>query len=315
VNRRAWRDTPWLKNQHASGVGPATSHVGDVYAPDDAGQFLRTIIQPHEVDPRADENAILGTYSALEQASRRLNDPKLKGFLPEDPLVDPTLARSTLEHELGERGHLLGHAPLLGHASHAGIDPHIREQLVLAGRPEASQIVEKLRMSKRQHAAQGDMQLYKLLRQVGHHPDSPIPYGGRQHRTLVRLIQEDPYRLGPDAVRSAINDQRSQDRRWLKMLESFRKVQTPIPRNYQERPRNAMVPAEIMDDILKYTQQEEDFFGSLAERKKQNFFQQVINDFKGMKASGQRRDFFRQIEKATNRKQLQKILAALRTAK
>jgi hypothetical protein len=110
---------------------------------------------------------------------------------------DPVVTKSIVDHELAERRMLVGNTldkyPLTGFASHAGPDALIAERLGIRD-PEAMQLFDKLR-----NLSPDDAAASTLLKQHGMTSNSPIPLGGRAHRSLLGAVERMP--TGTDAFR------------------------------------------------------------------------------------------------------------------
>lgn len=188
--RFAHPDVPGVKMQKtlAPGLG-AGMLLDSVYAPDTSARFVRTLDRPFGV------SRALG--STLHPA---IPEHLLTGAVAEDP----TLNRAILEHELGEASTMNRAVARKGmaapFASHLGSEPIIRENLALAGDPEALATMAKLRQ---RHP--DDAYVQKLVRQAGGTPDAPIPLHGKQHRAIEAALARAPERLAPQSRQKAVN--------------------------------------------------------------------------------------------------------------
>lgn len=185
VDRRRALNSALFRNQHATGtalknemlpgLGPATlaipGQIPVVYAPDTAGQFMRS--------------ASGGSFGKFRAGAGTVK-PEL---LPVRKPVDATLNHAVMQHELGERSLATGNAFHLN-ASHFGVEPIVRENLALVGDPEAQRAMGKLRQG---HS--DDKLVQRLSRQVGAHPNSPIPLGGKQHKALTGALERNAGKL------------------------------------------------------------------------------------------------------------------------
>lgn len=188
--RFAHPDVPGVKMQKtlAPGLG-AGMLLDSVYAPDTSARFVRTLDRPFGV------SRALG--STLHPA---IPEHLLTGAVAEDP----TLNRAILEHELGEASTMNRAVARKGmaapFASHLGSEPIIRENLALAGDPEALATMAKLRQ---RHP--DDAYVQKLVRQAGGTPDAPIPLHGKQHRAIEAALAKHPEQLTKQTRSKAVN--------------------------------------------------------------------------------------------------------------
>lgn len=161
-----------MSGQMVMGMGPATMGT-TVHTDQNAGRFARSIMQ----GPIGQIRAVAGTM-----------DPSL---LPSARPVDSTLNRAIFQHELGEAAEM--RRPVVApHASHLGVEPIVREQLAVAGDPEAVQALSQMRQMH-----PDDRFVQKAVRSVGGTPDSPISLGGKQHRALDRVLARSGEELSP----------------------------------------------------------------------------------------------------------------------
>lgn len=169
-----------VKNSLAPGMGASTQAGrgifggvgGVIHAPDEAGQFVRTMDGP------------LGSARATA-ATQPGAGVLLKKRIP----LDDTLNHAVLQHELGEAAEAKKKT-IRPFASHLGPEPILRENLAMRNDPEAISAMKKLR------GMHGDDELIqKAIRQAGGTPNSPLPLGGRQHRAVERMIDRDVRQL------------------------------------------------------------------------------------------------------------------------
>jgi hypothetical protein len=122
--------------------------------------------------------------------------------------VDSTLNRAALDHEVGERMQAIN-AKQKGihlHASHLGVEPILRENQIARGDPEAVGTLQKLR-----HQHPDDKLVNKMTRQLGHHPDSPLPVGGRHQRKLEKMLEDSSSKLAPHTKGKIVGQQLAND--------------------------------------------------------------------------------------------------------
>lgn len=186
INQQALLDST-VHSKFLPGAGPAMTQ-GEVYVPRESGQFLRGITNP----------------MTAQQAINATEPFSFNGSLPAHQPVDKTLTRAVLDHEQGERNVLLGHrkqkvdgkdvAALHPHATHLGVEPTMREAIITKGDVEAQGVFKKLR------GHGDDAQLQAILRNAGHHPDAPIPIGGRVHRAIEKRLEKGKAHLSSDFI-------------------------------------------------------------------------------------------------------------------
>jgi hypothetical protein len=172
-----------VHNQFLPNMGPATTFEGHVASPTNAGPFMQQATQGQ-----------VGGFKNIMASHGNAE------FLPAPTLGSGTMGRATLQHEKGEQALVRGEVkmpvvnPATGatelqprydpHASHLGARPLVEERQVLHGRPTASgqmDAVRQLHPDDRLNA--------KLMRQVGHHPGSPIAPDSRRERALMGALE------------------------------------------------------------------------------------------------------------------------------
>jgi len=175
------RPTPKMITGMTPDVGLSGDVASNIHVPEETGALLRqmnggflgkarvSLAQGLSVNPAADIGTILG---------------------PKAP-VDSSLNHAALQHELGEAS-VLQKGVARFHASHLGVEPILRENIALQGDPEA----QKLMASTRQQHGD-DAHVQKLLRRAGATPDAPLAVGGRQQRTIERMLDQSKDVLSP----------------------------------------------------------------------------------------------------------------------
>jgi len=140
----------------------------EVYAPETAGQQARRSSDEFLATPE-------GGYAD------RLPLP------PRAP-VDDTLNTGVLAHEKAERAgmRLKTQYP---HATHVGVGPILEEDQVLRGDFEARQARRGTRMDP------DNALVAKLKKQIGFHPDWPLPIGGRHQRALEGRLEANAHKI------------------------------------------------------------------------------------------------------------------------
>lgn len=132
---------------------------------------------------------------------------QLGRIVPIAPGSEGTTSRAILMHEVGEAREFQ-RGKLIPHASHAGMEPILQENLHTVGDPDAQRTFGHLR---RDGGDDGFIQ--KKLRQVGHLPDSPVQPGTRRAKALDKVVldavQKNPHALSVDSRDMAINLQQA----------------------------------------------------------------------------------------------------------
>jgi len=193
-------DQASIHNQMFPGAGPATvpmhgaGNRPGVFAGDDSGQFLRSM----QDGPYGAFRADLSTKDPTNLAPIFLNPRKS---------VDDSLNHGVLEHEIGERNTMLntnpqGRSIQHAHATHAGIEPLLREELAVQGDPEAVRTLQNLRQGN-----PDDRLTAALRRRAGAHPDSPLPLGGRQQRAVEKMMRDKAHLISKPAQARAAGQQ------------------------------------------------------------------------------------------------------------
>jgi len=157
---------------HLPNVGPATDGrmafgQPKVHAPKSSGGFMRS--------------AGKGLWGRL-RAQLGTHDEK---FLPKAVPSDKTTGRAILGHELAERQEMArsGTHGVHLHASHMGVRPILEENMHARGDPGS---VKALQAVRRGHP--DDALVARLSKQIGHHPDAPLPIGGKHERALEKRL-------------------------------------------------------------------------------------------------------------------------------
>lgn len=187
-NAHRAENADWLHNAHVPGIGPATGG-GQVHAPSTSGQFLRTFQRPFFGKTRAALSTASTAYQPLERVLTKRHGQ------------DSTLNRAILEHELGEKNVMSGKIRH-DHASHAGVEPILRENLILKGDHEAAGTMQAVRRS-----GHDDALVQRLVKQVGGTPESPLPVGGRHQRALERRLEANAGNLAKDTRRRLLGNE------------------------------------------------------------------------------------------------------------
>lgn len=98
-----------------------------------------------------------------------------------DQAHDPTLRKAILQHEFGE-ANATNKDTVRPFASHVGAEPILRENMAIAGDPDAVAAVQRARAINPE-----DAMMQKLIRRAGGTPDAPLPLGGRHERAIARM--------------------------------------------------------------------------------------------------------------------------------
>jgi len=179
-------------NVHMLGPGHmgSTVRMGDgavISAGTDVGQDVRGIIKRPLKDRLLDRAS---RYAPIFGVPPQAITSPIQKAAP--AAEDPTLFRATFEHELGEASR----GPIRAHASHARLDPTVREAIHTVGDAPAATTMGRLRELHPE-----DAEVQRILRQVGSTPDSPIPLHGKQQRAAERLMDRSKV-LNTPATRS-----------------------------------------------------------------------------------------------------------------
>lgn len=223
-------------------VGPGVSvsmpksKAPATYYPAGRGVDYRTAPLKIEVSPRSGQylRMMEETFDP-ELAERTL--AKAPARLPAPHPMDATLNLATLQHEFGEAEAL--RKPVTSpHASHAGIEPLLRERMAVRQDPEAFHVLTQMR---RQNKALGvpddDLVFDRLYKQMGGTGASPIQPGTRRARALEEALQAHPERLLDETRREHVLDQ----------LNAF----SAVSGTGQKPQRVGMVPQELYDALAK----------------------------------------------------------------
>lgn len=178
-----------IHREFLPGVGAGTLGTGDLWAPAEAGRFVRT------VSGRMGKlRAVAGTYAGIA--------PRLRKVMAPQSMEDLTLNRAVLEHELGEASEFRRAAEdksVTPVASHMGIQPMLRENIALKGDPAATAAMARLRTLD-----PGDIAVQKAIRQAGGTPDRPLALGGKQEEAVRRIVSRKPQGIGLQGRRQAL---------------------------------------------------------------------------------------------------------------
>lgn len=155
-----------------------------------AGQFVRTLAMNPQKDPETLEGM-------LAKAPSRLRPPHP---------VDDTLNLAMLEHEFGE-AQAMRKDVLHPHASHAGVEPLLREQLAVRQDPSASKWLQQMRTMYEGVTPDDDHLFARLYRQAGGTPNAPIQPDTRRAQALERMLTAHRSDLLPDTRREHVLDQ------------------------------------------------------------------------------------------------------------
>ena len=189
-----------VRSGGSAGVTQGQSRRGNIVArvPENAGAALREkVYVQNNPDLSPAEQAIRQRQNQawLERGELPTRSSKWSGMAVHgrpltfkrrtsvhDPM-DPTLLHMTTQHEIGE-ARTLKRAPgtrYAPHASHAGVEPRIREDIAMIGDPDAIRFMDGVR---RRNSDGDDALVARLVRQVGGRPDSPIPLDSKRARAL-----------------------------------------------------------------------------------------------------------------------------------
>lgn len=114
-----------------------------------------------------------------------------------EPHQNAVFQNAWLRHEIGEAdSHLLDEG--LAHSTHLGPRPVLEENMAAYGRPDVSRVIQKIRSG-----SPDDALVARLQRQVGYHPDRPIPLDGRQHKALNARVTASPHLLAQETREEA----------------------------------------------------------------------------------------------------------------
>lgn len=153
-----------------------------IVAPRTSGRVMRSMIEEPSgvLERRVPRNlrALAATLEETPGSAGRLG----RRFLASKSPTDPTLTHATLRHELGEAAEL-NRPSFRPFASHIGVTPILEEQIALRGDPQATKSISKLR-----ELHPDDAMVQKLIRQAGGTPDAPLPLGGKQQRSLEKML-------------------------------------------------------------------------------------------------------------------------------
>lgn len=165
----------------------AKGQTGYIYAPETAGQYLRTMRDAK------------GPEDTLRAAGATLSEGDAKRFLTKRIPMDATLNHAVLQHELGEGAE--AKKPMVRpFATHLGPEPIIRENLAGRNDPEAAALIGKVRQGHRE-----DVLIQRAVRQAGGTPNAPIPLGGRQHRAVERILDRNVAQLSSTTRQKALD--------------------------------------------------------------------------------------------------------------
>lgn len=183
------------------------------------GRYLRMMAE------KRDANV---AQNALSRAPSRL---------PPSHPMDATLNLSALQHELGEVEAMKSRHSY-PHASHAGIEPTLRELMAVRADPEAYGVVDAVtHMSAGTGVPDDDILFAKLHKQVGGTGNSPVQPGTRRARALERRLTANASQLMPATRREHILDQ-------LNELSDVAGTRIPAK-------RIGFVPEELYDALAK----------------------------------------------------------------
>jgi hypothetical protein len=153
---------------------------------------------------------------------------------------DASINLAAMMHEEQERKSFRK-GPVHRHATHAGVEPRLVENSHLMGDVPAQDAFGKVRLEN------DDALVSKLMRQMGHHPDRPMPLHGRQQRALEKQLVAKSHLLSPDTLRSNFDMAELLYQQALKNtdvdylgVDDFNKLVSKVPR--------AAIPAEA--DVL-----------------------------------------------------------------
>ena len=104
--------------------------------------------------------------------------------------MDPTLNQGILRHEFGEAA--AGRGPLSPVASHFSTRPIHEENMAMRGDPTAQATMARLRTLN-----PDDALVQRHIRQAGGRPDAPLAIGGRQEKTVERMLARSQPQLHP----------------------------------------------------------------------------------------------------------------------
>lgn len=188
-----------VRKEFLPGMGPAT-HSGNstVYSPIESGQFMRGIDRPlgslrsMAATVPAEKMDELGGLSGVAKSFAKL---------PSKQPVDSTLNHTILQHELGEASEV-GKDTIRPAASHFGPEPILRENMAMRHDPEAQKIMAGIRQ---QHGDDALMQ--RAIRQAGGTPNAPLPLGGKAHRAVERIMDNNVSQLDPMTRLKAVQTQ------------------------------------------------------------------------------------------------------------
>lgn len=191
----------------------------DVEVSPRSGRYLRMMAE------KRDANI---AQNALARAPSRL---------PPSHPMDATLNLSALQHELGEVEAMTSRHSY-PHASHAGIEPTLRELMAVRADPEAYGVTDAVtHMYAGTGVPDDDILFAKLHKQVGGTGNAPVQPGTRRARALEKRLVANAGQLMPATRREHILDQ-------LNELSDV--AGTGIPAK-----RIGFVPDELYDALAK----------------------------------------------------------------
>lgn len=161
---------------------------GTISTPRTSGRYLRSLSE------KPVGAALGGFHGVVGEKLRGVLDKTL----PAAAEVDPTMTHATLKHEIGEVGALSG-KKILPFASHAGVEPILRENIALKGDPAAKAEFQLLR---KMHPE--DDMAQRAIRQAGGTPDAPLAVGGRQQRAVEKILKRKGKELSPATKKRAL---------------------------------------------------------------------------------------------------------------
>lgn len=113
--------------------------------------------------------------------------------------VENTVNRAVLQHEFGEVNTMSG-GVVRPVATHAGVEPILREHLHARGDPQAIDILNESRLHPDEDIVQ------KAIKQVGGTADAPLAIGGRQQRAVEKILDRNVSKLAPATRLRAVFD-------------------------------------------------------------------------------------------------------------
>lgn len=171
-----------------------------------SGHDLRTAPLHVEVSPRSGQfyRMMADTFDP-ELAERTL--ARAPSRLPAAHPMDATLNLSALQHEFGEVEALRKNTTM-PHASHAGIEPLLRERLAVRHDPEAHYALEQMRgINQFVGVPDDDLLFTRLHKQVGGTGNTPVQPGTRRARALEQRMRAAVPQMLPETRREHVLDQ------------------------------------------------------------------------------------------------------------